>query len=100
MRTVLRWVGCVLAWLVSLGVGALESCCIWVWLSRTAYIGQWGAAENPYAAEEAEIAGLFSLLGAVPTLLLLVLAIFLTRRLLRRRQSTSRNRDRKIDGLE
>ena len=96
MRRALQWLGCGLLWLFTLAAGSLESCCVWIWLSRTAYVGRWGGAENPYAAEEAEIAGACALLGAVPTLLLLILAIGLTLGLMRRKgpRNQTPNRDK------
>ena len=41
---------------------ALELLFAWSWLSGTLYVMRWGAAENPYAAEDAEIAGICALL--------------------------------------
>lgn len=35
----------------------LEALAAWAWLQGTLYVQKYGAAENPYAAEDAEIAG-------------------------------------------
>ena len=41
---------------------ALEGLLAWLWGRGTLYVMRAGAAENPYAAEDAEIAGLCALL--------------------------------------
>lgn len=99
MRRIWSVLGCGLVWLTTLGVGALESCCVWVWLSRTVYLERWGAAGNPYAAEEAAIAGFCALLGALPTLLLLILTGTLTLRLLGRRGCASHRKGHQNDTI-
>ena len=39
----------------------LEALLAWAWLRGTLYVQKYGAAENPYAAEDAEIAGFCAL---------------------------------------
>ena len=39
-------------------LAALEAVLAWGWLRGTLYVMRWGAAGNPYAAEDAEIAGI------------------------------------------
>ena len=43
-------------------LAALEAVLAWGWLRGSLYVTRWGAAENPYAAEDAEIAGICALL--------------------------------------
>ena len=51
-----------LAWAAAVPLAGLEGLLAWNWLWGTAYVLKYGAAENPYAAEDAEIAGIVALL--------------------------------------
>jgi len=39
----------------------LETLLAWSWLRGTLYVARYGRAENPYAAEDAEVAGICAL---------------------------------------
>ncbi len=49
------------SWFFAIAVSALETILIWSWLRGTLYVMKFGAAENPYAAEDAEITGFCAL---------------------------------------
>ena len=40
----------------------LEALLVWSWLWGVGYVAEFGAAENPYAAEDMEIAGICALI--------------------------------------
>ena len=75
---------CGLCWLVTAVLALLEAACLYQWIDGTLYVRKWGAAENPYAAEDAWMAGIFSLLAAVPLLVMLALAVYYTIKLRKR----------------
>ena len=52
-----------LSWAAAALLAALEIPLAWSWLWGTAYVMKYGAVENPYAAEDAEIAGILALLA-------------------------------------
>ena len=56
-RLILIW-----SWALTAILTALEALLAWKWLWGTRYVLEYGAAENPYAAEDAEIAGICALL--------------------------------------
>ncbi len=62
MRRYVRAALCLLAWGITLLIGGCEAALVWLWRQGTQYVAQFGAAENPYAAEEAADAGLFAVL--------------------------------------
>ena len=43
------------------GMTGLETLLAWSWLQGTLYVARYGRAENPYAAEDAEVAGICAL---------------------------------------
>ena len=58
LEAVLTWL-----WLLLTGVvTALEAVLTWLWLRGSVYVLRYGAEENPYAAEDAEIAGICALM--------------------------------------
>lgn len=75
----MRVLCCGLSWLTELLFCGAEAVLIRLWAARTSYVERLGAAENLYAAEEAWTAGFLALLLAVPALLTLLLAVYLTR---------------------
>lgn len=83
-KRVLGAIGCALCWLVTAFLAVVEAFCIYLWISGTLYVMKWGAEENPYAAEDAWTAGVFSFITAVPFLLMLTLAVFCTIKLRKR----------------
>ena len=58
MRRLARTVGAAL----TAALTGLEALLVWVWLRGTMYVMKFGKAENPYAAEDAEVAGLCALM--------------------------------------
>lgn len=72
MRRVLRMLASGLLLGLAACLTALELVLAWAWLRGTLYVMRYGAAENPYAAEDADIAGLCALM--LLPLLLVVLA--------------------------
>lgn len=48
-------------WILTVGLTALEGLLAWTWLRGMLYVAEYGAAENPYAAEDMEIAGICAL---------------------------------------
>ena len=48
-------------WILTAGLTALEGLLAWTWLRGMLYVAEYGAAENPYAAEDMEIAGICAL---------------------------------------
>ena len=71
-------IGCAVCWAVTVLLALAEVFCVYSWISGTLYVVKWGAEENPYAAEDAWAAGVFSLITAVPFLLMLALAVYCT----------------------
>ena len=49
-------------WILTVGLIALEGLLVWTWLRGMLYVAEYGAAENPYAAEDMEIAGICALI--------------------------------------
>lgn len=47
---------------VTAALAGLEAMLAWAWLRGTLYVARYGRAENPYAAEDADIAGICALL--------------------------------------
>ena len=62
MKRLLRGLLNGLLWGLTACLTALELLLAWGWLRGTLYVMQYGAEENPYAAEDAEIAGICALL--------------------------------------
>ncbi len=48
-------------WALTAALTALEALLAWSWLRGMRYVAEYGAAENPYAAEDMEIAGICAL---------------------------------------
>ena len=65
-------------WCAAACLTALELMLAWGWLRGTLYVMRYGAAENPYAAEDAEIAGICALLLLPLTLAALAWAAYRT----------------------
>lgn len=61
-------------WVLTALLTALEVCLAWLWLKGTLYVMEYGRAENPYAAEGAELAGIFAALLLPLTLAALIWA--------------------------
>ena len=77
-------------WVLTALLTALEVCLAWLWLKLTLYVMEYGRAENPYAAEDAEITGIIAALLLPLTLAALIWAV---RRIMLRYKSCER-RDR------
>ena len=58
----LRRLGLAMLWVLAAGLTALEASLFWIWLQGARYVAEYGAAENPYAAEDMEIAGICALI--------------------------------------
>lgn len=84
MKRIFAVVGCVACWIATAFFAFLETLLIYLWISGTLYIIKWGAEENPYAAENAWAAGVFSSVTALPFLAALALAIHFTIKLKKR----------------
>ena len=52
----------ILLWVLAAALTALEALLVILWLKGTLYVMEYGRAENPYAAEDADIAGICALL--------------------------------------
>ena len=63
-------------WGLTACLTTLELLFAWGWLRGTLYVMKYGAAENPYAAEEAEIMGLCALLLLPLTLAALAWVVY------------------------
>lgn len=57
----LRRLGLAMLWVLAAGLTALEASLFWIWLQGARYVAEYGAAENPYATEDMEIAGICAL---------------------------------------
>ena len=77
-KKTLGFIGCAVCWAVAAFLALLEAFCVYLWVSGTLYVMKWGAEENPYAAEDAWTAGVFSTMRALPLLLTLALAVYCT----------------------
>ncbi len=75
VKKALGAIGCAFCWLVAAGLALLEGSCVYLWVTGTLYVMKWGVEENPYAAEDAWVAGVFALLAVFPLLLMLAAAI-------------------------
>lgn len=84
MKRAFGVIGCAFCWLIAALLTLLEGIFIYLWIDRTRYIMEWGVEENPYAAEDAWVAGVFALLTVFPLLLMLVAAISSTIKLRKR----------------
>ena len=73
----------VLAWTAAAALTGLEGLLAGHWLRLARYVARWGAAENPYAAEDAEILGICAL--ALLPLVLAALAWAVYETVLRRK---------------
>ena len=62
MRRLLRRLEAGVCLVLALALTGAEVWLAWSWLRGTLYVMRAGAAENPYAAEDADIAGLCALL--------------------------------------
>lgn len=77
------------AWLAAAVFTALETLFLYEYVTMSRYVAQWGAAENPRAAEDAWAAGLFSL-GLLPFALWTVIAaIQITRKIKKEKQEVT-----------
>ena len=61
MRRLLGMILTGLSWGLAACLTTLELLFAWGWLRGTLYVMRYGAAENPYAAEDAELMGIFAL---------------------------------------
>ena len=57
----LRRLGLAALWALTAALTALEALLVWSWLRGVRYVAEFGAAENPYATEDMEIAGICAL---------------------------------------
>ena len=57
----LRRLGLAVLWALTAALTVLEALLVWSWLWGVGYVAEFGAAENPYAAEDMEIAGICAL---------------------------------------
>ena len=55
----LRRLGLAMLWVLAAGLTALEASLFWIWLQGARYVAEYGAAENPYAAEDMALLPLF-----------------------------------------
>ncbi len=62
MKRAVRRLGCAAGALLTAALAGLELLLFRAWLRGTLYVIRYGAEENPYAAEDAEIAGICALL--------------------------------------
>ena len=62
MRRLARGLGLVLGLVLTAALTGLEALLAWNWFWLTLYVMEDGRAENPYAAEDADIAGICALL--------------------------------------
>ena len=58
----MRRLALVLSWALAVLLTAAEALLARSWIEGARYVARYGAAENPYAAENAEIAGICALL--------------------------------------
>ncbi len=58
----LRKLGLGALWALTACLTALEAVLAWTWLRGMRYVAEYGAEENPYAAEDMEIAGICALI--------------------------------------
>lgn len=84
MKRAFGVIGCAFCWLIAALLMLLEGSLIYLWIDRARYIMEWGVEENPYAAEDAWVAGVLTLLTVFPLLLMLVAAISSTIKLRKR----------------
>lgn len=71
----------VLLWGAAVLLSAAETWLAWAWIQGTLYVRRYGGAEtNPYAAEDAEIAGVIALALFPLALAALVWAVYCTAR--------------------
>lgn len=71
-----RRLGLLLAWTLAAGMAGLEALTAWAWLRGTRYVMRCGAEADPYAAEDAEIAGICALLLLPLVLAALAAAVY------------------------
>lgn len=57
----LRRLGLAVLWALTAALTVLEALLVWSWLWGVGYVAEFGAAENPYAAEDMDIAGICAL---------------------------------------
>jgi len=87
MQKVLRTLSCAVSWTLTALAGVLELTLLWLWRRGVGYVDRFGAVENPYAAEKMELAGGGALL-LLPLLgLLLIWAVWSTRRIMNNGQT-------------
>ena len=86
LRTCLRTAFCAALWLLTVAAGLAEGSLLALWINRTRYLQQFGAAENPYVAEDAAMAGIFALCFIPLFLLFLICAICMTRYCMKKRR--------------
>lgn len=84
VKRALGVIGCAFCWLIAVLLALLEGIFLYLWIDGTRYIMEWGAEENPYAAEDAWVAGVFASMTALPLILMLVAAICSTIKLRKR----------------
>ncbi len=63
-------------WGLSSALITVEALLGWAWLRGTLYVMRFGRAENPYAAEDAEIAGICALILLPPALAALAWIVY------------------------
>ena len=63
-------------WLLTACVGVLELALAGLWWDMRCYLEQYGAEENPYAAEDTFMLGLFALFLLVPLFCLLAASLW------------------------
>ena len=72
----LRRLGLAMLWVLAAGLTALEASLFWIWLQGARYVAEYGAAENPYAAEEAWLLGTCAGILFLPAAALLAWGIY------------------------
>lgn len=61
MKRAVRRLACAAGAVLTAALTGLEFLLFWAWLRGTLYVRKYGRLENPYAAEDAEIAGICAL---------------------------------------
>ena len=84
VKRALTIISCVLSYLAAAFFAFYEVFWIYVWIDRTLYVVKWGAENAPREAEYADGAVFLAMMTAIPLVLLLMLAIYLTIKLRKR----------------
>ena len=74
----MRRLALAVSWTLAVLLSAAEALLFWSWIQGTQYVARYGAAENPYAAEDAEIAGICAMILLPLVLAAVALAVYCT----------------------